>query len=126
VQALSEIPKYGRKWAVLGDMLELGKYTEAEHNKIGQQVMRQGIDYLVCVGPRSLDIIYGAKEAGMSEDKIFHFDNSDFLQGKIQTDDILLIKGSQGVRMEKITKSLMAEPLRAKDLLVRQSDLWLK
>ncbi|MFA7662388.1 MAG: UDP-N-acetylmuramoyl-tripeptide--D-alanyl-D-alanine ligase [Patescibacteria group bacterium] len=130
ILTLEEIPKYGRKFAILGDMLELGKVSEKEHFKIGQQVASGDIEYLICVGERSRDIVRGAEDADMSEDKIFHFDKSDevgdFLKDRLRENDIILIKGSQGVRMEKVTRDLMADPLRAEELLVRQSEKWLE
>lgn len=130
IQALEQIPEYGRKWAVLGDMLELGQITEAEHQKIGRQIASREIGYLVCVGEKSRDIMRGAKDVDMEEDKIFYFSDSEkaaeFIKNKLEKNDILLIKGSQGVRMEKITKALMAQPDKADQLLVRQSQRWLK
>ena len=66
----------------------------------------------------------------MSKDHCFNFKDSSeaglFLQKRIQTGDILLVKGSQGMRMEKIVKELMAEPLRAEELLIRQDKSWIK
>ena len=47
-----------------------------------------------------------------------------FLQDRIRSGDVLLVKGSQAVRMEKIVKELMAEPQRAAELLVRQDEGW--
>jgi UDP-N-acetylmuramyl pentapeptide synthase len=64
----------------------------------------------------------------MSADCIYHFDNVEeagrFVQNRLQEGDLLLIKGSQGMRMEKIVKELMAEPERARELLVRQDNIW--
>ncbi len=117
-----------KKYAVLGDMLELGEYSAGLHRDIGKYAVKCGIDYLVLVGERSLDIAHGAREAGMAEDRIYHFPFSPeagrFLQERIREDDLLLIKGSQGMRMEKIVKELMADPLRAEELLVRQDRQW--
>ncbi|MDD3285113.1 MAG: Mur ligase family protein [Patescibacteria group bacterium] len=116
------------KYAVLGDMLEIGAYSEEGHALVGRALFEQGIDYLVSVGERSRDIDRGAKEAGMSGDFIFHFDDSAaaglFVQERLHEGDVVLIKGSQGARMEKVTKELMAEPDRAEDLLVRQGPGW--
>jgi UDP-N-acetylmuramoyl-tripeptide--D-alanyl-D-alanine ligase len=116
------------KYAVLGDMLELGQYSEEAHREIGKLVFASNIDYLITVGERSRDIGRGAKEAGMNKDFIFHFATSEeagkFLQNRIKQDDLLLVKGSQGVRMEKIVKELMANPIKAKELLVRQGKEW--
>jgi UDP-N-acetylmuramoyl-tripeptide--D-alanyl-D-alanine ligase len=66
----------------------------------------------------------------MKRDDIFNFKNSEeakkFIQDRIKEGDLLLIKGSQGVRMEKIVKEIMANPQGAKYLLVRQEEEWLK
>jgi len=119
-----------KKIAVLGAMLELGGYTEAGHQEVGQKAALSGLDMLVTVGEKTKDIIKGALAAGLPEEKIFYFNNNHeaglFVQEKLETGDLTLIKGSQGARMEQITKELMAEPLRAGELLVRQSDEWLK
>jgi len=118
----------GRKIAVLGDMLELGRATEREHRTVGEAVARSGIDMLICVGERSQDIARGAKSAGMPKDFIFHFsevsDAGKFVQKRMEKGDSVLVKGSQGMRMEKIVKEIMAEPMRATELLVRQGPKW--
>ncbi len=118
----------GRRIAVLGDMLELGSYSEKAHQEIGQLAVKNKIDKLYLVGKRSRDIVRGAEKAGMSRDNIFHFSTSDeakkFVQERIRQNDVILIKGSQGMRMEKIVKEIMAEPMRAEELLVRQSIEW--
>ena len=78
---------------------------------------------------RARDIGKGAKSAGISEDNVFSFDDTEaagkFVEDRISKGDIILIKGSQGARMERVVKELMAEPLRAKELLVRQDASWL-
>jgi len=125
------LPAGGRRIAVLGDMLELGQVAQEEHEKIGRQVAQSGVDILVTCGKLGRVIGEAAVAAGMPPESIHAFDTSPeaglFLQQEIiRQDDAILIKGSQGVRMEKITKELMAEPLRATELLVRQSADWLK
>jgi len=119
-----------RKFAVLGDMLELGSYSEAGHREVGKYAVKCSINKLILVGERARDIGHGAGEAGMKRDDIFHFDNSDaagkFIQDRIKEGDLILIKGSQGMRMEKIVKEVMADPLRAKELIVRQDESWLR
>jgi UDP-N-acetylmuramyl pentapeptide synthase len=64
----------------------------------------------------------------MSKDHCFNFQDSleagKFLQQRIYPGDLLLIKGSQGMRMEKTVKELMAEPQKAEELLVRQGKEW--
>ncbi len=120
----------GKKRVVaLGDMLELGPAAAEEHADIGRQAAAVGVDMLVTVGELGRDIAQGAIAAGMNEHRVASFVTSDevgrFLQNEINQGDIILVKGSQGARMEKITKELMAEPLQAKDLLVRQYGRWL-
>ena len=117
------------KFVVFGDILELGKNSEEEHRKVGNYLVKSRIDKLIVVGERSRDIARGAKNAGMKKNNIFHFSNTDlagrFIQERIKQGDLILIKGSQGMRMEKIVKEIMAEPLRAKELLVRQDNQWI-
>jgi len=117
-----------KRFAVLGDMLELGKYTEEGHRLVGRKAADLKINQLIVVGERSRDIARGAQEAGMPEGNIFHFPEAGqaglFVQERIKEGDIILVKGSQGARMEKIVKEIMAEPLRAGELLVRQDANW--
>lgn len=128
LEILKRIPAKNRKIAVLGDMLELGKYSEKGHREVGKYLFKARIDKLILVGERSRDIGRGAVAAGMLKDNIFHFPKSDdakiFVQDRLREGDLILIKGSQGVRMEKIVKEIMAEPLRAEELLVRQGNEW--
>lgn len=117
-----------RRFAVLGDMLELGGYSEQGHKEVGRQAVKDKIDKLIAVGERARDIARGAEKAGMLADNIFHFARAEeagkFIQERINEGDLVLVKGSQGMRMEKIVKEIMAEPLRAKELLVRQDEMW--
>jgi UDP-N-acetylmuramoyl-tripeptide--D-alanyl-D-alanine ligase len=126
LEILSHLDCAGNKYAVLGDMLELGNYTHIAHQEIGEEVVRLGIDYLICVGERSIDTARSAENYGMNANHIFTFDNSkaagSFIQDRIKEGDLLLVKGSRGVKMEKIVKEIMAEPLRAKELLVGQEE----
>ena len=122
------ISEDGIKYAVLGDMMEIGDYTEEGHKLVGAKVAESGIDCLVAVGERSKFTASGAKEAGLKEENIFHFDKVEealeFLNKRLNNGDVVLIKGSQYMRMEKIVKGIMAEPERAKELLVRQGAEW--
>ena len=116
--------------AALGEMAELGQYSEEEHRKMGARVAESGIDILVAVGEKSRDYLRGAKDAGMDEQAMVYFENAHdagrWLDDHIDQGDIVLVKGSQRSRMEKAVKDIMAEPLRAKELLVRQYGAWLE
>ncbi|MFA4834023.1 MAG: UDP-N-acetylmuramoyl-tripeptide--D-alanyl-D-alanine ligase [Patescibacteria group bacterium] len=122
------IAKGAKRFAVLGDMLELGRYSEEGHKEVGRYAAKSGINKLIAVGERSRDIARSAEEAGMSRDDIFEYTDvaeaGRFIQQRIEHGDLILVKGSQGMRMEKIVKEIMAEPLRAKELLVRQEEEW--
>ncbi len=130
LEALNDVPLVEKsvKYAVLGDMLELGSYSEEGHREVGRKVVALAINKLIVVGERSRDIARGALAAGMAKDDIFHFNTAEeagkFIQDRINQNDIILVKGSQGIRMEKIVKEIMAEPMRAEELLVRQDELW--
>lgn len=123
-----KIDEKASRYAVLGEMLEIGHYTEEGHRLVGAQVFKSGIDYLVAIAEKSRDFVRGAKEAGMNEENIYYFDKQDeaasFLQNRIKMGDVLLVKGSQGARLEKLVKELMAEPEKAEQLLVRQGKEW--
>lgn len=122
------LPDGARRWAVLGDMLELGEQSETLHRQLGEAVVKSGCDYLVTVGERARDIARGAVSRGLAPDRTWHFARAEeaglFVQERLQPGDLVLIKGSQGVRCEKITKELMAEPQLANKLLVRQYKPW--
>ena len=126
LKTLGEI-KSLRKIAVLGDMLELGKHTEEAHKSIGGIVKEQA-DILVVVGPRAQDIKEGALLAGMSKKNIFEFSNSflagEFLKTFVEKNDLILVKGSQGMRMERVVEAILDERLDKKKLFVRQDKEW--
>ncbi len=121
--------KTARKIAVLGDMLEIGKYTLEAHESIGK-LAAKSVDILITVGMRGKFIAEGARKAGMPKESINVFDGIGeagmFLQSKLKRGDAVLVKGSQAVRMEKIVKEVLANPEQAEQLLVRQNKAWLK
>jgi len=118
-----------RKVAILGDMAELGQYTNYAHEEVGKLVA--GIaDILVTVGDKGKFIADGAEKHGFSKKNIYSFADSDEavknIKDIIEPNDLILIKGSQSVRMERIVIGIMAEPKEAAKLLVRQYGRWLK
>ncbi len=128
LQTLSEI-KGNRKIAVLGDMLELGKYTIEAHRNIGK-IVKNTADVLMVLGPRAQEIKKGALEKGMAKKNIFEFSNAievgEFLQGFVQNGDLILIKGSQGMRMERAVATILFDNKNQDKLLVRQDKEWQK
>ncbi|MFH0928018.1 MAG: Mur ligase family protein [bacterium] len=131
LQTLAELQpetSENKRIAILGDMAELGHLSEGAHREVGLEVASLGIDLLVCVGDKSRATCHGAVEAGMAENQVFEFRNQEeagrFVQDRLVTGDLILIKGSQSSRMEYVTKELMANPLLASSLLVRQDPEW--
>lgn len=119
-----------KRVAVLGDMLELGRYSDQAHEDVGAHVANLPIDLLVTVGELGRRVARGALDAGMEQEKVVTYarspDAARHVQDRLERADVLLIKGSQGSRMEKVVKEIMAEPLKAPELLVRQSNKWRK
>lgn len=128
LEVLGELEVKGKKIAVLGDMLELGKWTEEGHREVGKEASRVA-DVLCVVGSVSKFISDEARRQDMAQDRIFEFRDpiscGKFIQEKIlKPHDLVLVKGSQAIRTEKTVKELMAEPLKARELLVRQEEEW--
>ena len=127
LSTLKEVSGFNRKIAVIGDMLELGRYSTEAHERAGQQAAECS-DVLITVGVRSRTVAASALASGMSEKNILQYDDAVIagkeLQNFIQPGDLILIKGSQGLRMERIVLEIMNEPEKAPDLLVRQSKAW--
>lgn len=135
VEALDVLSRFplavgARRWVILGDMLELGRESEKLHREMGKLVVKSKVDFLITIGKESRAITSGATLDGFNPESTWHFtDSSDvgqFVKQHLQTGDVVLIKGSQGVRCEKVTKELMAEPELAKEFLVRQYKPWIE
>lgn len=128
LKTLGELKSTGRKIAVLGDMLELGRHTEEAHNNVGK-IAKENADVLIIVGPRAEKIKEGAMETGMDIKSIFKFLDSreagEFLKTFIQKNDFVLIKGSQGMRMERAVEAILRDKEKKSELLVRQDEEWL-
>jgi len=126
--ALSPKQESGKRIAVLGNMAELGTISVASHEDVGKHAAKLAVDFLITVGDKSADTARAAREAGMPEEKIFEFGQTEeagrFLQERMKPGDLVLIKGSQSARMERIAKEVMANPLKAGELLVRQEAEW--
>lgn len=127
LSTLKEVNGFNRKIAVLGDMLELGRYSTEAHEKVGEQAA-ECTDVLITVGVRARNIAASALAHGMNEKNILQYDDAvragKELQNFIQPGDLILVKGSQGLRMERIVLEIMNEPEKAEGLLVRQSKAW--
>ncbi len=129
VRALGEVTVSGKKVAVLGDMLELGKDSATEHRRIGALVAAT-CALLVTVGIRAKGFAEGALAAGLAEENILSFEDSRTAACAVPTllaeGDLVLVKGSQSTRTERVVSELVREQNRKAELLVRQEPEWLK
>lgn len=127
LQTLSELKGVKRRIAILSDMMELGQFSIHEHERIGA-LIPQSADLLMTIGVRARGFAKGALDNGMSEKKILQYEDpvqaGKELQSFIKLGDVLLVKGSQLMRMERLVEEVMAEPERAPELLVRQGETW--
>lgn len=102
----------GRKIAVLGDMLELGVCTQAEHYRVGR-IAAEKADYLLSFGPNSSRVLDGATTGGMVGGRARAFeDRSELVQALkrlAKPGDVLLFKGSRGMHMELALEQFLAE-----------------
>lgn len=103
--------KEKRKIAILGDMLELGDYSEQLHTKLGDVVVNNNVDVLVTVGDWSLNIEKRAIELGMDSNNCYHFakesDCYDLVCSMLDSNDIVLLKGSHGIHLNKVVDKIM-------------------
>jgi UDP-N-acetylmuramoyl-tripeptide--D-alanyl-D-alanine ligase len=128
LKTFGEVKNKGRRIAVLGDMLELGKHTKSAHENIGK-IVKENAEILMVVGLRAETIKIGAEKEGMNPENIFSFSNSleagKFLKDFIKKDDLIFVKGSQGVRMERTVGEIIEDQENKSKLLVRQDSEWL-
>ncbi|MBM62879.1 MAG: hypothetical protein CL484_08025 [Acidobacteria bacterium] len=104
----------GRRVAVLGQMLELGKRSTALHRRVGFAAAEAGLGLLITVGEAPARAVgTAAVEAGLAADRVLHCDNSEGaanrLVGMLEDGDMVLVKGSRGVRVELVVERLLAE-----------------
>ena len=102
----------GRRIAVLGDMLELGVCTQAEHYKVGR-IAAEKADILLTYGDNSVRMLNGALTGGMSQNDARSFTDRrrlvDVLKQRAKPGDVILFKGSRGMRMELLLQMFLEE-----------------
>ena len=110
--------KSGRRIAILGDMLELGTCAQAEHYKVGRMAAEKA-DVLLAFGPNSRKMLKGALTGGMSSINARAFDNreklTDVLTSIVRPGDVILVKGSRGMRMELILERFLKNTRATED-----------
>lgn len=117
-----------RKIVVMGDMLELGKESETGHRAVAKKFLETHSNIFMAVGKRMQWAVEELKKHNISPERLFVFADpmsaGRKLQEIIQEGDLILIKGSQGMRMEKVVEEIMEEPQKAEKYLCRQSADW--
>jgi UDP-N-acetylmuramoyl-tripeptide--D-alanyl-D-alanine ligase len=106
VEAFMEMPAQGRRWLVLGDMLELGEQSPALHVEAGVFCGRAGVDGLVTLGDQTVELSRTAAEQRKAPGDISHFIEAQslaaYLDERLGDGDAVLVKGSRGMRMETV------------------------
>ena len=119
LRMLKELPVKGRKYAVLGDMLELGPSTHTEHRKIGHTAA--AVDALFAIGQMAALVAQGAIQAGMSSQQIHvlateTLDSEELgearkqlkqlLDALVKPGDAILLKASNGIGLSEISDAI--------------------
>jgi UDP-N-acetylmuramoyl-tripeptide--D-alanyl-D-alanine ligase len=109
---LSEWKCEGRRILVLADMLELGAESAAWHSRVGQSAARLGIDGLIAVGRYAADLLVGARAEGMHSEQLAQCDDREVVAAVldcwIEPGDVVLVKGSRSMRMERVVEQLIS------------------
>lgn len=110
LEILAEMKGKGRAIAVLGDMLELGDFTEEAHRRLGKKVRELSIDFLLTLGEEGPTVVESAIRHGLPRERGRVVENYSeaisILKQVIQEGDWVLVKGSRRMAMEKIVEGL--------------------
>ena len=109
IKTLVELGSGGNAIAVLGDMLELGEASIEAHREIGRTAAQCKVDFLITVGDLAAHMETGALKAGMAKERVIratsHANAAELLKKLSRPGDAILIKGSRGMKMEKILEA---------------------
>ena len=107
INVLCRLSVPGRRIVILGDMFELGSYSEENHREIGRYVAQTDVDLLVFVGKAAKEMAIGAEQVGRES---LYFTEREELQDAIpsfiEKEDTVLVKASRGMQLEKIVEKL--------------------
>ncbi len=106
IETMMEFRTKGKKYAVLSDMLELGKASWKEHSEIGKFAVKSGLENLYTFGKESYNTFYNAKKVKNN----FYFESKEdltaMLKKNLRKDDVIYVKGSRGMKMEEVVKGI--------------------
>ncbi len=110
LRTLSQIAARGKKFAILGDMLELGGQSGKRHLRLGRLAAKYGMDQLYLLGQQAHLVKKGALRAGMEESRVLigksHRHIASLVRKRARRRDWMLLKGSRGMEMEKVLTAL--------------------
>jgi len=113
IGVLAGTPGYRRRILAAGEMLELGPESPRLHRESGRYAASEKLDWVVAVRGDAVEIASGAAESGLARDRIRFFADANeaaaFLTGIIEPGDLLLVKGSRGVKMERVFEALCSK-----------------
>jgi len=119
-----------RKILILGDMFELGEGSKKGHLDVISSVLEGKFDKLVLVGKRMQEAAHTLLGSNNEMKSVLFFSNpreaGKIIKSIIKEGDLVLVKGSQGMRMEMVIEELIDESEDSKKVLCRQSDTWKK
>ncbi len=111
LETLVQVGKDKKKIAVLGDMLELGAYTEKGHKEVGRWAAQKGVDMLFCVGEYANFLAEGALEGGIKKENIVLFSNGrsvlKTLKSLLSKNSVVLLKASRKLGFEHLVEILL-------------------
>jgi len=117
-----------RKVVILGDMLELGADAKESHRALGEKVIASGAHIVIAVGEHMQSLYDALLLSGFSSRQVYWFPDVFAALGSVQdivrSEDLILIKGSRAMRMEKITEALLADANDVETMLCCQSKEW--
>jgi len=103
---LADVSRPGSRVAIVGDMLELGKYSVKLHRELGKQIVKTGVKKLIAVGQFCHEVGRAAEKEGLPSGKIFTVENAgaavDIARRVLCKGDTVLLKGSRGIHLETI------------------------
>jgi UDP-N-acetylmuramoyl-tripeptide--D-alanyl-D-alanine ligase len=115
-EVLRRWPGPGKRILIAGDMLELGRTSAKLHREIGRAAAQAEIDLLLGSGRHARDLVAGARAAGMPTAQAIHYEElEDLLAGleeRLEPGDAVLVKGSRGMRMERVIEQLRRAAVR--------------
>ena len=110
LRTLAELSQGGRAVAALGDMLELGPAEEESHRELGRLAAAAGVGLLATFGPRSRHAHQAALAAGLAPERALHTEDpatlAAWVRERLQPRDVLLVKGSRGMKLERLVEAL--------------------